>query len=436
MSNPTDATVTQWGKARSVASFRALSMLGSEMTVFALVLRERSHGATFVSVLMACGTVSLVVMVPLAGWISDRFTTRQIIPFTSLLQSALIFSLIYQHNLILLTITIFLSSSCGAVENPALMALIPTLVKKEDYSKQMGFAQTLYAFASLFAPALGGILVSQTGYKTPFICDSLSFIVLASAPALLKVNRVPIAAGGSTKVKATEGLKYIFKNRYLRSLAVLIAAFLFAAGTIQIGNLFLLTKILHTSVLIYGLSGAAFALGMIVGGIALMQVKIKESQQARLVVLVLVVTSFLIMGMSVAGHWSIVVILDIFAGLMISVLTNLISTIFIQRSPGQMRGRIGAALNAFINTGMIGALLISGPILDWLGARKLLAVAGVAALLLIGNIGLGGFISFGFRSFSRRCRIFCALLCRWLLVDQSKILGINQSGTQKHKANA
>ncbi len=177
------------GKARSVSSFRALSMLGSELTVFALILRERGHGATFVSVLMACGTVSLVVMVPLAGWISDRFSTRQIIPFTSLLQAALIFSLIFQHNMVLLTITIFLSSSCGAVENPSLMALMPTLVTKEDYPKQVGFAQTLYALASLLAPALGGILVSQTGYKTPFICDSLSFIVLAAAPTFLNVNR-------------------------------------------------------------------------------------------------------------------------------------------------------------------------------------------------------------------------------------------------------
>ncbi len=146
----------------------------------------------------------------------------------------------------------------------------------------------------------------------------------------------------------------------------------------------LITKVLHASVFIYGITGAAFAFGMIAGGIALMQIKIKESQQSKLVVLVLVITSFSIIGVSTAGHWLIVVILDVVAGAMISVLTNLISIIFIQRSPSEMRGRIGAALNAFINLGMIGALLISGPLLDWLGTRKLLAVAGIAALLLIG----------------------------------------------------
>ena len=379
----TSEITTQWGKARAVAGFRALSMLGSEITVFALILRERGHGATFVSVLLASGTVSMVIMVPLAGWLADRFSTKQIIPITSLLQALLIISLIYQHNMVVLALTVFASSSCGAIENPTFMALLPNLVSNEDFSKQMGFSQTLYAMAGLFAPAVGGLLVSQTGYKTPFISDAVSFIVLGVTPYFLNVNRKPEFESGEEKIKATDGMKYIFRDRYLRSLAILIAAFLFAAGTINIANLFLLTKVLHASVFIYGLSGAAFALGMIVGGAALMKVTIQEAQRSKLAVTVLVITSLLILGMSAAGHWSIVLILDFLIGVLISILTNIISTIFILRSPSEMRGRIGAALNAFINLGTIGALIISGPILDWLGTRRLLIVAGLAALLLI-----------------------------------------------------
>ena len=378
-----NGTSTQWGKARAVSIFRAFSMLGSEITLFALVLRERGHGATYVSVLMAAGLVSLVVMVPLAGWLADRFSTKQVIPVTSVLQAALIISLIYQHNMITLVITVFLASSCGAVENPTLMALLPHLVSREDFSKQMGFSQTLYAIAGLFGPAAGGILVSQSGFTIPFVCDAVSFLILGAAPYLLNVNRKPEFTEGEDKIKAADGMKFIFHDRYLRSLAILLAAFLFAAGTINIANLFLLTKVLHASVFIYGLSGAFFASGMIVGGIGLMRVTIHESQRSKLVVAVLVLTSLLILLMSASGHWSIVLVLDLLIGLLISVLTNSISTIFILRAPSEMRGRIGAALNAFLNLGTIGALVLSGPILDWLGSRRLLMVAGVAALLLI-----------------------------------------------------
>ena len=374
---------TQWGKARAVAGFRALSMLGSELTVFALILRERGHGATFVSILMAAGTISLVVMIPFAGWVSDRFSTKAIIPFTSALQAALITSLIFQHNMVLITITIFLSSSCGAIENPAFMALLPTLVKPDDLAKQSGFAQTLYALAGFIAPAMGGILISQTGYKTPFIVDAITFGVLAMAPTLLNVNRRSKASAGGEKIRAADGLRYIFRSSYLRALAILLCAFLFAAGTVSIGNLFLLTKILHASVFIFGLSGAASAVGMISGGVMLMKINIPLEKQSRAIALVLLLMAGLIIVLSFAGHWSLVLVMDFFFGALTSILTGLVSSIFIRRSPSEMRGRIGAALNGFINIGMIASLLLSGPLLDWLGTRKLLFLAGTLAIILV-----------------------------------------------------
>ena len=297
--------------------------------------------------------------------------------------AALIISLIYQHNMLLITITIFLSSSCGAIENPAFMALLSTPVKPEDLAKQSGFAQTLYALAGFAAPAPGGILVSQTGYKTPFAVDALTFGALALAPTLLKVNRRSEAADSGEKIKATDGLKYIFKNSYLRALAILLCAFLFAVGTVSIGNLFLLTKILHASVFIFGLSGAATAVGMICGGLVLMKVQIPLEKQSRAIALVLLLMAGLIIVLSFAGHWSIVLVMDLLFGILTSMLTALVSSIFIRRSPSEMRGRIGAALNGFINIGMIGSLLLSGPLLDWLGTRKLLFLAGSLAIILV-----------------------------------------------------
>lgn len=279
--------------------------------------------------------------------------------------------------MITLAVTVFLSSSCGAVENPTLVALRPHLISNEDFSKQMGFSQTLYAPAGLFAQAVGGVLASQSGHRTPFICDAVSFLILGATPYLLNVDRKPEFAPGDEKIKAADGMKYIFHDRYLRSLAILVPAFLFAAGTISIANLFLLTKVLQASVFIYGLSGAPFALGMIVGGIGLKRVTIQESQRSKGVVAVLVLTSLLILIMCTSGHWSIVLVLDLLIDLLISVLTNIISTIFILRAPKEMRGQIGAALSAFLNLGTIRALLLSGSILDWLGIRRLLVVAGV-----------------------------------------------------------
>ena len=173
------------------------------------------------------------------------------------------------------------------------------------------------------------------------------------------------------------------ENYGLRALAILLCAFLFAAGTVSIGNLFLLTKILHASVFIFGLSGAATAVGMICGGLVLMKVQIPLEKQSRAIALVLLLMAGLIIVLSFAGHWSIVLVMDLLFGILTSMLTALVSSIFIRRSPSEMRGRIGAALNGFINSGMIGSLLLSGPLLDWLGTRKLLFLAGSLAIILV-----------------------------------------------------
>ena len=194
------------------------------------------------------------------------------------------------------------------------------------------------------------------------------------------------------KIRATDGLKFIFSDAQLRALAILICAFLFAAGTVSVTNVFLLTKVLHASILDFGLCGAGSAFGMILGGIFLMKFSIPKGKQSKAIVIALVAASGLILGLSQAGHWLIVFALQLLFGILISVVTALLSTIFIQSSPSEMRGRIGAALNGFMNIGMITSLLASGPLLDWLGVRKLLFLAGILALVLIGVLSPATFV--------------------------------------------
>jgi len=51
--------MTHWGKLRALALFRALSLLGSEVSVITLVLREKNRGGTFIGLIMAAGTLAI-----------------------------------------------------------------------------------------------------------------------------------------------------------------------------------------------------------------------------------------------------------------------------------------------------------------------------------------------------------------------------------------
>ena len=114
-----------------------------------------------------------------------------------------------------------------------------------------------------------------------------------------------------------------------------------------------------------------------------MKIQIPQERQSKAISFVLISCALLIILLSVSQNWVQVLILDLFFGALSSVLSALVSTIFILSSPAEMRGRIGSALNGFFNLGMIGALLLSGVLLEWLGTRRLLLCAGIEALVLV-----------------------------------------------------
>lgn len=62
--------MTHWGKLRAIALFRALSLLSSEVNVLTLTLREKNRGGTVIGLIMAAGTLALIVWPPWSGWIA------------------------------------------------------------------------------------------------------------------------------------------------------------------------------------------------------------------------------------------------------------------------------------------------------------------------------------------------------------------------------
>ncbi|MBI3429704.1 MAG: MFS transporter [Actinobacteria bacterium] len=171
---------TNWQKIRAISFARGFSFLGSELTIFALVLREKESGAATVSVLFILGTLPFILFAPWAGLIADRFSTRRVVLTSSLIQAALIFTLTRSGPHWLVFLTLFFSNTGGAVVNPSWGALIPTLCTKDDLPRAMGFSQSTFALAGLISPALAGFLVSTSGFYWPFAIDSLSFLFIAA----------------------------------------------------------------------------------------------------------------------------------------------------------------------------------------------------------------------------------------------------------------
>ena len=78
-----------WKTVRVIAISRAISLLGDELAIFALLLRVKHNGggALSIAAIMAAGQLPLILLSPWAGTITDRVPVRRLAPIVSFAQA-------------------------------------------------------------------------------------------------------------------------------------------------------------------------------------------------------------------------------------------------------------------------------------------------------------------------------------------------------------
>lgn len=383
MTTNQEVYLTNWRKVRAISFARAFSFLGSELTVFALILREKDAGASTVSALLILGMLPLILFAPWAGLIADKYSTRQVVQTFSLVQAALIFSLTIEGPRWVVFATLFLANTCGSVVSPSWGALLPTLCTKDDLPRALGFSQSIFALAGLVAPALAGLLVSTSGFYWPFVIDAITFVFIATMPFVLKINRPGIVEIDGRKSGAMEGINYLFRDPLLRALLILLTIFILALGVVNVGEVFLVTEELGASYFVYGLVGTSFALGALIGSMGSAAAKIPETRHVHVVILGLALLSIAVLGIALAWHWGVVLAFSLLAGIGNSTINAYAVGIFINRSDRAIQGRILAGVSGVINVGLITAMGLAGVTIGIFGVREVLCAGGLLSIVVL-----------------------------------------------------
>ena len=376
---------TPWRKLYILSIAGALSWMGSSLTTFAVILRDKDHvGAAGISGYLLVFAIPSILMAPISGWIADRYSSRVVVALATLVMGLSSFSLSVGLPLWWTPFALFLTACCGSILGPAWQAAEVAVTNPDDRPRVNGLMQSTSTAGTLIAPALGGILVSSFGYSLPFVIDAVSFWVLGATFWLIRINRKPNeGAEKGEKGAAIAGLKFVFADGLIRSLVILLAVLLLSLSSVNVGSVFMAKDQLHASNAIYGLISAMFAVGSIIGSLATAALKVPAKFHALAVVLALVVLVATVMGMSLAWHWGVLFALDFIAGIGNSVLNAYIFGIIMTRTPQEKLGRVSAAIGAIVQAGSVLGLLIAGPAIAVFGVRQVLFVASVISALVV-----------------------------------------------------
>jgi DHA3 family macrolide efflux protein-like MFS transporter len=372
---------TQWSKIQAMALARAFSLLGTELTLFTLVFREKDQGPAAVAALFIVGTLPSILFAPISGTIADRFSTRQVIPIASVVGGASIFALSQPLDTWAIWLFLFIANSCASVVGPTWGKLTPTLAKKEDIGRAMGTIQSYFSIAGLFGPAVAGILVAKTGFFITFIIDAVATTFIAVVPYLIKVNHKPEALKAGEKTDIAGGFKFMFRSPLLRSLVILVFGMVLCISVVNVGDVFLLTDIMGADSFIYGLVGTGFALGTLLFSAVAGAKKVKPKTELIILGYGMAILSLSGFAVGVAPNYWFIMVVWFVAGMANATINSYGVGMMIKETPHEVQGRVFAAFGSVIAVASIGSMSVAGYLIGAFGVREVFVIAGLLAFI-------------------------------------------------------
>jgi MFS family permease len=371
-------------KVRAVAGGRAISFLGDEVALLAMLFKGKAElGHMGIAAVLIAGMVPLLVLSPVAGLIVDRVRTRPLLLVVSLTQASLCVALAWANAVTLIPLVALLA--CGtAVANPAWQALVPELVDDEQLPAAMGLVQSASAAAGVIGPFLGGLLVGTLGFHAPLLLDAATFVLLGFVPVLLRVDRRPTAADAPvTKREAFAGFSLIARDPLLRAVVVLAIFFVLTLGVVNVVELVFVTSALHAGPIGYGLLGMSAATGMLAVGASSGAISRRFPNPGRLLVMGCAGLCLTIGLFALTDQlWQAACILFVTGAS--NALVNISAMVLLtRRSSTDVRGRVFSAVQGSISAAQVGAMAAGGLLLFWFAPRSIILVGAALSVVAV-----------------------------------------------------
>lgn len=298
---PASAIGRLWGRAFINRNFallwwgQAISSIGDYAWDTALVLwiaatlaNGQSWAPLAVSGAILAAAIPQIVVGPIAGVFVDRFDKRKTMVAMTAVQAALAALLIIPATGVALLgigqahlpvgwllgvtyIDIFLITSCAQFFVPAQLALIKDIVEPPKQDQAIEMTQAIQALAVVIGPPVAAVLVFGLGIQWTLLLNALTFVFcfLAVVAIAAPPSASSLEAGetGHFSREFAAGVGYVLQHRVLHTILIAEILTWLGFGALQSLGYFFITENLHAPPSSYGLLGADFGLGAILGAV-------------------------------------------------------------------------------------------------------------------------------------------------------------------------
>jgi MFS family permease len=379
----------------------AVSDTGTWMQVMAQgwVMSSLTNRGFLLGLAAAAAGVPTILLAMKGGEAADRYDKRKILIWTQVVQIflALILGFLVYTGRIQIWHVIVLAlclGICIAFEMPAINALVPEIVPKDQIATAIALDRSVFHGSRLVGPSVAGLFVGWWGAASAFFCNAVTFFALIIALASLPPR--PIGTAEEEEQRKTgfkEGLVYVRNDRTILCMIALIASstifvfpFLSAMLPLYVRN------VLHLGPEPMGYLMAVSGSGSLLGALGLLSVP--RHLRFRFMTGAVIVVALALCSMGRSNGFVFTAISMGVLAIGLSANFGLAATIVQERAPGPLRGRISAIFGlSFFGLTPVGSLLTPA-FADFVGLRIALVIGGLIygtlAVLILGAAGRAG----------------------------------------------
>lgn len=357
-----------------------------------LLAIQFTQSPTLVAGLSVAATLPWLLFALTAGALADRLDRRKLMLWANLgrgvLPALLVAAVVLDLGSIWALYVVALAVGVAeTLYDTSAQSILPQVVHRDQLSRANGRLYAVELTANQFVgPPLGGLLVAAgviAGFTVP------AALWLAAAGGLLLVRgtfRAEREQKTTLRFDVAEGLRFLWHQKILRTLAVMTGVFNFASSAaFALMVLFAVgpTSAMHLSEVGFGLLLTASALGAFVGSFIAERVEARLGRSKSLALTIL--GGALLVGAPAVTDNPYVLGPILFVGGLLIVLWNVITVSLRQRiTPNRLLGRVNSAYRLLAWGTMPLGAAAGGLLAQWLGLQAMFGIMGALTLALLG----------------------------------------------------
>lgn len=337
--------------------------------------------------ILAINVIPVLVFGPFAGGVADKYNRKHIIVLCDLLNGlcSLILGLrALQGTISLVEIGVFtfIMGVGTTFFNPALRSSIPNVVKIDELSRANSLFKITIAFVEIFAPLVGGVLITVIGAPIAFIINGVSYIISSIMEIFISIPQFSRETRKSKTVlrNFAEGFGYIKQAKFITTILFTFSVMTFFAAPMiiylkQITEIFYNDFSLNLSLLIIADSVGVFLASLF------LSFKSWFHHQRTFVIIFPIFCGIALIILANIPVLIIAVTAMFFQGFIAGLGEISMDTILQKETPDKFRGSVLSAFSMILTSLMPFSYLASGVITKYLEAPQILTISGIALII-------------------------------------------------------